>query len=92
MSPAEEKRGSGFTVYGKAMKTAGPLFGSGIQLAASVVLMFFLGRWLDEKFGTTPWLMIVGIFFGLGAGLYNFVRIVMKVDRQDSMRDKNSIP
>jgi ATP synthase protein I len=45
-----------------------------IQMAVSVVLMFFVGRWLDGKFGTDPWLMIVGLFFGVGAGFYHFIR------------------
>lgn len=80
-NPDEKKNDSGFSSYFKAMRAAGPLFGSGIQLAASVVLMFFIGQWLDKKFSTEPWLMLAGIFFGLGAGLYNFVRIVNKVEK-----------
>lgn len=65
----------------RAIRAAGPLFGSGIQLAASVVLMFFIGRWLDSSCNSTPWLMIVGLFFGFGAGLYNFIKIVSKVEK-----------
>ncbi|MDI6766235.1 MAG: AtpZ/AtpI family protein [Bacteroidota bacterium] len=79
--PEKELKDSGFSQYGKALRSAGPLFGSGIQLAASVVLMFFAGRWLDSEFNTYPWLMLLAIFFGLGAGLYNFVKIVNKVEK-----------
>jgi F0F1-type ATP synthase assembly protein I len=70
--------------YTSAIRAAGPLFGSGVQLAASVVIMFFAGRWLDGKLGTTPWLMIIGIFFGVGAGMVNFIRIVSRVERKQS--------
>jgi ATP synthase protein I len=69
--------------YVKAVRSAGPLFGAGIQLAAAIILMFFLGRWLDTKLGTSPWLMLVGIFFGLGAGMYNFFRLVSTIDDRD---------
>jgi ATP synthase protein I len=86
-NPEPNKGDSGFSSYGKAIRAAGPLFGSGIQLAASVVIMLFIGRWLDGIFSSTPWLMIVGIFFGFGAGLYNFVRIVNKVE-QDKTKEE----
>lgn len=80
--PEQESRDSGFSQYGKALRVAGPLFGSGIQLAASVILMFFIGRWLDSEFNTYPWLILLAIFFGLGAGLYNFVKIVNRVEKK----------
>jgi len=76
------RKRSGFSIYGNALRSAGPIFGSGIQLAATVVLMFFIGRWLDREFGTDPWLMLAGIFFGLGAGLYNFIKIVQRVEKK----------
>jgi len=80
-NPKDEHKDSGLSSYGKAIRSAGPLFGSGVQLAASVVIMFFLGKWLDQQFNTTPWLMVVGIVFGVGAGLYNFIKLVSRVDK-----------
>jgi F0F1-type ATP synthase assembly protein I len=80
-NPEQKKSDSGFSSHMRAIRAAGPLFGSGIQLAASVVLMFFIGRWLDGLWNSTPWLMIVGLFFGFGAGLYNFIKIVSKVEK-----------
>ena len=64
----------------KAVRAAGPLLGAGIQMAAAVVLMFFVGRWLDSKFGTDPWLMITGIMFGVAGGLTSFIRTASRVD------------
>jgi len=86
-NPEQKKHDSGYSQYTRALRSAGPLFGSGIQLAASVVLMFFVGRWFDRVCHSSPWLMIVGIFFGFAAGLVNFIRIVNRVDRNKA---KNS--
>ncbi|TLY31010.1 MAG: AtpZ/AtpI family protein [Ignavibacteria bacterium] len=82
-NPDREKRNSGFANYGKSLRSVGPIIGSGIQLATSVVLMFFLGRWADEKFHTAPWLLIAGIFFGVGAGLYSFIKTAMSVGGEE---------
>ena len=80
-NPDDKQKDSGFSSYSRAMRSAGPLFGAGIQLAASVVLMFFAGKWLDDTFASKPWLMFCGIIFGLIAGMYNFLKIVNKVER-----------
>lgn len=82
--PRDDRETSASSNYARAIRTAGPLFGSGVQLAASVVIMFFVGRWLDTKLETAPWLMITGIFFGVGAGMYNFIRIVNRIDGKKS--------
>lgn len=48
----------------------------GIQLALAVVAGLFLGRTLDNKWGTTPWLTLIGLTLGFVGGLYNLVRIL----------------
>jgi ATP synthase protein I len=52
--------------------------GLGIELAATVTVMFFIGVWLDGKFNTTPILTVVFSFLGITSGLYNFIRTVLK--------------
>ncbi len=66
---------------GNVFRTLGPLLGSGVQLAASVIIMFFAGRWCDNQFGTAPWLMLAGIIFGVGAGLTSFIRTVNDIGK-----------
>ena len=73
----------------KSLRTAGPLFGSGIQLAVSAVLMFFVGRWLDDKFGTAPWFMLVGTLFGITAGLYHFIKTANEVSKKEFEQNNN---
>jgi F0F1-type ATP synthase assembly protein I len=63
-------------------KNVGPYLGLGTQLAATIILMFFLGRWLDEKFELHPWLTIVFSFFGGFAGIYNFINAVMTLNKK----------
>jgi len=33
------------------------------------------GRWLDRKFGTTPWLMMVGSLLGIASGFKELYRV-----------------
>lgn len=37
------------------------------------------GRWLDGRLGTTPLFAVVGLFLGLGAGGFIFVREVSRI-------------
>ncbi|MGA2623983.1 MAG: AtpZ/AtpI family protein [Bacteroidota bacterium] len=81
----DEKRTEGESgVFSKAFRVAGPLFGIGIQLAAAVVMMFFVGRWLDQRWGTTPWMMLVGTMVGAAAGFYQFIKTVNDVNKRES--------
>lgn len=52
--------------------------GLGIELAATVTLMCFIGVWLDGKFNTKPVLTVVFSLLGVASGLYNFIKTVLK--------------
>ncbi len=69
--------------FAKKLSTEfGPFLTLGLQLAISVVAFFFLGRWLDGKFGTGPWLMILGAVMGITGGLIAFIRKVTEFARR----------
>lgn len=51
--------------------------GAGIQLVLSILLFVYLGRWLDGKLGTSPWLLVLGAFVGAFAGFYSMYRALM---------------
>jgi ATP synthase protein I len=59
----------------------GPYFGLGLQLAATVIVMVFLGIWLDGKFNSSPWLTIVCSFLGIASAMYSFLKTVLKSDK-----------
>lgn len=48
----------------------------GFQLAASVIGGLLLGGWLDKKWGTGPWLTVVGLLVGSIGGFYNLIHIL----------------
>ncbi|MCK6446364.1 MAG: AtpZ/AtpI family protein [Planctomycetes bacterium] len=50
--------------------------GLGLQYALTVVLLTGLGWWLDARWETTPWLLVVGAVLGSVAGFVNLVRAV----------------
>jgi F0F1-type ATP synthase assembly protein I len=54
-------------------KGPGPwaLAGAGTELAGSVVLLALLGWWLDKRWGTSPWLLLLGTLVGTVGGIYN---------------------
>lgn len=53
------------------------LYGAvGFQFAASVVIGLLLGNYLDQKWGTTPILFLVGLTLGFFGGLYNLVKVL----------------
>lgn len=56
----------------------GNYLGLGLQLAVTVVVMAFLGMWLDEKLDTNPWMTVACSFLGIFAALYTFIKTVLK--------------
>lgn len=54
----------------------------GLELALSILLGMFVGRWLDRKFDTGQWLTFVGFGFGLAAGVRAVLRALKEANRQ----------
>ena len=52
--------------------------GLGMQLAVTVTAMAFLGIWLDNKYNSKPVFTICCSFFGITAGIYNFIKAALK--------------
>ncbi|MEG8948099.1 AtpZ/AtpI family protein [Rosettibacter firmus] len=63
-------------------RNLGPYLGLGTQLAATIILMFFIGRWLDNIFNTSPILMLIFSFLGCFAAVYNFIKTVLKLNKK----------
>ncbi len=55
--------------------------GAGVQFVVSILLFLYIGKWLDAKLGTAPWLLMLGVFVGAGAGFYSFYRKIMAANR-----------
>ena len=61
----------------------------GIQLAVSILVCTFGGFWLDRWLDSSPLLLIVGAFLGVGAGMWHAVR---EVDRVLPRRGRSAEP
>jgi ATP synthase protein I len=47
-------------------------------LAIPPVIGWFIGDWLDERWGTSPFLVILFICLGFAAGIKEFLRILKR--------------
>lgn len=79
---------SGFATFARLYRDAAPYLVLGVQLAATVVIMFYVGYWADDHFGTKPWLMIVGLTLGAIAGFYNFFKTVTELGKKEGQQEK----
>ena len=59
------------------------LAGIGFDLAAAVGVGALLGWWIDRRFETGPWGVLICSSIGIVGGLVNFVRAAQKAARRD---------
>ncbi len=58
------------------------------QLAISLLAGVFGGEWLDKKLGSAPWLLIVGVFLGVGLSFYSIYVKLMAAQAHDEAAQK----
>ena len=56
----------------------------GLELAASIVVGYFMGDWLDGRFDTGPWFTMVFVLLGIAAGFRNIFRLASRAMRRDA--------
>lgn len=62
-------------------KDYAPYLGLGAQLTASIIIMVFIGIWLDGKFNSSPYLTLVFSVLGIAVGMYHFIKSVTRLDK-----------
>ena len=67
----------------RAARRVGSYAGIGIQFAGSILLFLYAGQWIDRRFGTAPWGLLVGVLVGAGAAFYSMYRRLMSDLRRD---------
>ncbi|MFQ5351195.1 MAG: AtpZ/AtpI family protein [Thermoanaerobaculia bacterium] len=65
------------------------LAGLGIELAASVIGFTLLGLWIDRRWQTAPWAVVICASIGFVGGMYNFIRSAQKAARKAERRARN---
>jgi ATP synthase protein I len=53
----------------------------GIEFGCAVAFGVFGGRWLDERWGTAPWMMIALLLLGFAAAGKDFVALLRRARR-----------
>ncbi len=62
----------------------------GFEMAGSVVGALLLGSFLDETFGTEPWLTLLFVVAGATLGLSRLVELARRLDRRRTAQPGNS--
>ncbi len=57
--------------------------GLGLTLAVTILIFFWIGKWIDEKAGTTIVFTLILTFIGFAAGFYSFYLNVKKLSESE---------
>ena len=79
-SPDEEQKKK---KSAQTYKDYAPFLTMGIQLAAAVVVFFFIGSYIDQRYGIQPWGKISGIFLGSAGGFFKFFKTVSRLTEKE---------
>jgi F0F1-type ATP synthase assembly protein I len=58
------------------------MIGAGVQFAAAIIVFLYVGRWLDQRLGSRPWLTMVGVFVGATGGFYSMYRTLIASEKK----------
>jgi F0F1-type ATP synthase assembly protein I len=64
--------------------------GVGLELAGATAGLALIGYWVDGRFGTRPWGVVLGAIIGLVGGLYNLVKESLAAVREAQADDKSA--
>jgi ATP synthase protein I len=66
---------------------AGVGYRMSIELVVGICVGLGLGWLVDTQMGTKPWFMLVFMFLGLAAGIFNVVRLSKDIQRRMDKQD-----
>jgi len=55
--------------------------GLGAEIAVALSAPIFFGYWLDLRWETSPWMLLMGIFLGIGLLIGIFSRVIKDVNK-----------
>jgi len=77
--------------FAESLKAASPYLTLSLQLAITVVVFFFIGKYADEYFGTKPWLMVAAILLGAVGGLMKFFKTVIALSNKEEHERRSKV-
>jgi F0F1-type ATP synthase assembly protein I len=66
--------------------------GVGVELAGATAGLALAGYWIDGKFGTAPWGILIGVVIGIVGGLYNLIKQSLEAVREGQSEDAPTEP
>ncbi len=67
----------------QGLKLVGQILSAGFTMVTAVAIGYFAGNWLDNYFGTKPWLTITLFILGTAAGLKSLYELSLpKEDKE----------
>ncbi len=77
MSQANGQGPQGPTRF-EILRAVGKYIDLGFTFVAAIVGGALGGYWLDGRWGTGPWLLLVGSLLGIVTGFYHFFSVVLR--------------
>ena len=64
--------------------------GVGLELAGATAGLALIGYWVDGRFGTRPWGLLIGVVIGIVGGLYNLIKESFDAAREAKIEDDSA--
>jgi len=61
--------------------------GVGLEFAGAVAGFAVVGYWIDSRYGSKPWGILIGVVLGLVGGLYNLVKESLRAVQEAKAED-----
>jgi F0F1-type ATP synthase assembly protein I len=75
---------------GQSYRDSAPYLTLGIQLAATVVIFFLIGWWLDTHNNTSPTYQLVGVLIGSVGGMIKFLKSATELSKKEETSKSDS--
>lgn len=60
------------------LRGAGPVAAASYTLIGAIIVLGGVGYFADGWFGTSPWLLIIGLLLGIVVGFYELVQVAWR--------------
>lgn len=67
----------------QGLKMVGQILSAGFTMVTAVAVGYFAGNWLDNYFGTKPWLTIALFILGTAAGMKSLYDLSLPKKEKD---------
>lgn len=71
----------------KAVKNLAYLTQVGFLMLTPIIGGVYIGNFLDDRFGTSPWILLSCIVLGVGTAFMSLYKFVMKVTKDQTNED-----